>query len=175
MGVAGCGKSTVAEALARRIGADYVDGDSLHPKANIDKMAGGHPLSDSDRGPWLEAVGAVLRKDGTVVACSALKRAYRDIICRSAGRSDPVTFLYLRGDRELLKARMEARTRHFMPVSLLDSQLETLEEPGPDENAVAIDIHRTVPDIVKTFLEAIGPLSARDQSARIQAPGAASA
>lgn len=151
MGVAGCGKSTIAEFLARRIGAKYVDGDTLHTQANIDKMASGHPLDDADRRPWLETIGAVLKTDKTVVACSALKRAYSDIIRENAGAE--VTFLYLKGDRDLLRERMASRTRHFMPVSLLDSQLATLEEPAPDENAITVDIDRTVPEIVETFLE----------------------
>ena len=153
MGVAGCGKSSVAALLAKRIGGRYVDGDTLHSQSNIDKMAAGIPLTDADRWPWLKTVGDVLKDEGTVIACSALKRAYRDVIREHAGAE--VTFLYLKGSREVLLERMATRQRHFMPVSLLDSQLQTLEEPGPDERAITIGIEPSVPEIVAEFVKII--------------------
>ncbi|WP_240758009.1 gluconokinase [Palleronia sediminis] len=146
MGVSGSGKSTIGEALAARLGRDYLDGDTLHPRANIDRMARGIALTDADRLPWLEQVGAALVPPGRVVACSALTRAYRDLIRARAGRE--VIFVYLRGRRETLARRMTRRTAHFMPVDLLDSQLATLQEPGPDERAVTVDIENGVDEIV---------------------------
>jgi gluconokinase len=137
MGVSGCGKSTIGRALAKRLEATFIDGDDLHPVFNIDKMRQGEPLTDADRAPWLDRVGARL-EPGTVIACSALKRAYRDTIRRAAG--GPVVFVYLRGAHETLAKRMRERTGHFMPYSLLEGQLEILEEPAGDELAVIADI-----------------------------------
>ncbi|NQD87925.1 glycosyl hydrolase [Paenarthrobacter sp. CM16] len=151
MGVAGCGKSTVGAALAERIGAGFLDGDSLHPQANIDKMASGTPLNDDDRAPWLAEIGRRFPASNSalVIACSALKRSYRDII-RSA---DPtVVFVHLHGTRELLNARMTARPGHFMPASLLDSQLATLEPLEDDEAGIVVDIAQSVEEIVKEAL-----------------------
>ena len=147
MGVAGCGKSTVGAALAERLGAGFLDGDSLHPQANIDKMASGTPLNDDDRAPWLAEIGRRFPASNSalVIACSALKRSYRDII-RSADPS--VVFVHLHGTRELLNARMTARPGHFMPASLLDSQLATLEPLQDDEAGVVVDIANSVEDIV---------------------------
>lgn len=127
MGVSGTGKSTVATALAEHFGWQLQEGDDLHPKANIAKMAGGQPLDDNDRWPWLQLIadwiGAHI-DSGTsgIVTCSALKRTYRDVL-----RRDGVVFVYLEGSEELLRGRMESRTGHFMPASLLTSQLQTLE------------------------------------------------
>ncbi|MEO3940417.1 gluconokinase, GntK/IdnK-type [Paenarthrobacter nicotinovorans] len=159
MGVAGCGKSTVGAALAERIGAGFLDGDSLHPQANIDKMASGTPLNDDDRAPWLAEIGRRFPASNSdlVIACSALKRSYRDII-RSA---DPaVVFVHLHGTRELLNARMTARPGHFMPASLLDSQLATLEPLQDDEAGIVVDIALTVEDIVKDVLAGLNGQSA---------------
>ena len=150
MGVSGCGKSRIGEAFAARIGADFIDGDSLHPKANIDKMRRGQPLDDSDRAPWLDSVADKLARGGTVVACSALKRKYRDRISAVAGA--PVMFLFLRGKRETLLARMAARPGHFMPVALLDSQLAALEPPADTELHLVTDIEQSVEQIIQTFL-----------------------
>lgn len=150
MGVAGCGKSLIGETFARVIGARFLDGDDLHPKANVEKMAQGDALDDADRAPWLERIGGALRHPGTVVACSALRRRYRDAIIDAAGA--PVTFLFLTGRRDTLLARMTLRDGHFMPVSLLDSQLATLEVPDPDEHCVTADIDAAPHDIVATFL-----------------------
>lgn len=156
MGVAGSGKTTIGEALARAIGAEYVDGDLLHPDANIAKMSAGIPLIDADRWPWLARVGEILKPGTTraIVGCSALKRAYRDFIIERAGA--PVLFIYLDGSRELISRRMRERTSHFMPTSLLDSQFATLEVPGKDENAIAIAIDAPLDRIVADITARIG-------------------
>jgi gluconokinase len=152
MGVAGSGKTTIGEALALAIGATYVDGDQLHPQANIAKMSAGIPLSDEDRWPWLAKVGETLRpgRATVIVGCSALKRVYRNFITESAGA--PVLFIYLDGSRELISRRMRERTGHFMPESLLDSQFATLEPPGANENAVAVAIDAPLDQIVKSII-----------------------
>lgn len=154
MGVSGCGKSTVGEALAHATGLAFVDGDNLHPRDNIAKMARGVPLDDGDRAPWLARVGARLAQgDETIIACSALKRSYRDAIRAHAGAS--VTFVYLRGRRDTLVERMRKRDGHFMPVRLLDTQLETLEEPDGDERVVVADIEMPLDDIVAALARKI--------------------
>ncbi len=160
MGVAGCGKSAVGAALAARLGATYLDGDDLHPQANIDKMSRGEALTDEDRWPWLTLVGQKLAApDGILIlGCSALKRRYRDHIRKEAGA--PVLFVHLAGSRKLIATRMAARAGHFMPASLIDSQFAALEPPGPDENAVTVDIDRPLERIVSdiaTHLEESGP------------------
>ena len=140
MGVSGCGKSTVGALLARELGAVFFDGDSLHPAANVEKMAAGIPLNDHDRRPWLEEVGRRFAAAGDsplVIACSALKRSYRDLI--RTGAAD-ATFVHLHGTAELLAARMSARSGHFMPPSLLASQLQTLEVLEADESGVVLDV-----------------------------------
>lgn len=139
MGVSGCGKSTVAPLLAQELGGTFLDGDDLHPEANLVKMASGTPLTDEDREPWLREVGARLASaSGTVViACSALKRSYRDLIRAAAPHT---AFVHLHGDRALLAERLTSRPGHFMPASLLDSQLATLEPLGPDEQSARFDI-----------------------------------
>jgi gluconokinase len=145
MGVSGCGKSTLGQAIADALHWRFVEGDALHPPANIAKMAAGLPLDDDDRRPFLEAVadGIAAEPDrGVVAACSALKRSYRDLIC---GRGGPAAFVLPILSREALAQRMTTRTGHFMPASLLDSQLATLERPGADETAVLIDGEASVP------------------------------
>jgi carbohydrate kinase (thermoresistant glucokinase family) len=141
MGVSGCGKSTLAQALADALGLHMVDGDDLHPSANVLKMRQGTPLRDEDRWPWLARIGQTLAQapaPGMVLACSALKRAYRDRIRTEAGG---VRFVFLHGDEALLRARLQARQGHYMPASLLDSQLATLEPPGADEpDVLAVDL-----------------------------------
>ena len=149
MGVSGCGKSLIGQRLATALGANFTDGDSLHPSANIAKMRRGEPLNDADRAPWLAQVGDTLRAGNTVVACSALKRAYRDQI--RARAAAPVTFLYLRGQRDTLLDRMSTRPGHFMPPALLDSQLATLEPPAPDEAHLTADIELTPAEIITLF------------------------
>ena len=150
MGVSGSGKTTVGAALADALGLPFVDGDELHPAANVAKMAAGIPLDDADRAPWLDAVGAVLAAGPVVVACSALKRAYRD---RLRAAAPALELVFLDGSRELLASRLVARPGHFMPASLLDSQLATLERPSPDERPVTVDIAAPVAEIVASLAE----------------------
>lgn len=140
MGVSGCGKSTVGALLAQSMGAEFLDGDSLHPRTNVEKMAAGTPLNDADRAPWLEEIGrrfAASADRPLVIACSALKRSYRDLI--RAGAAD-ARFIHLHGRADLLAARMAARPGHFMPSSLLASQLQTLEPLQADEDGLELDI-----------------------------------
>ena len=144
MGVSGCGKSTVGGVLAGRLGWDLGEGDDLHPQENVDKMAAGHPLTDTDRRPWLARVhGWIVEHVDAgqpgIITCSALKRSYRDLL-RADGVAPHVAFVHLHGEREQLLTRLRARQGHFMPTALLDSQLADLEAPGPDEQAVTIDI-----------------------------------
>ena len=140
MGVAGSGKTTVGKALAEATGIEFRDGDDLHPQSNIEKMSSGIPLTDEDRWPWLERVGATLAEaTGSIaVGCSALKRSYRDRIRQMA--KGPVTFVYLQGGKDLISRRMNVREGHFMPPSLVDSQFAALEPPAPDEDALTVDI-----------------------------------
>ncbi|MFD9893394.1 gluconokinase [Amycolatopsis sp. NPDC059027] len=153
MGVSGSGKTTVGTALAEELGVDYAEADSFHPQANIDKMTSGVPLTDEDRAPWLAAIAAWIRdhqKTGGVVTSSALKRRYRDVL-RTGGE---VWFLHLDGDRATLAERMKTRSGHFMPVSLLDSQLADLEPLEPDEPGRVFDIHESPAEIVEAGLAA---------------------
>ncbi|MFN4192527.1 MAG: gluconokinase [Tabrizicola sp.] len=146
MGVAGCGKSSVGESLAVRLGIPYRDGDDLHTPEAVEKMRAGIPLTDEDRWPWLDRVAGVLATQAPViVGCSALKRSYRDRI--RAGAGGPVRFVHLAGSRDVIAARMAKRTGHYMPTSLLDSQFATLEPPGPDE-ALTVDIDQPLAAIV---------------------------
>ncbi len=143
MGVCGCGKSTVGKSVADRFGCAFLEGDAFHPPANVAKMSSGQPLQDEDRWPWLDmlgmALGAATREQGSAVAaCSALKRVYRDRLTGAARM--PVRFVHLAGAPELLAARMAARTNHFMPPGLLDSQLATLEIPQAGEVALTLDV-----------------------------------
>jgi carbohydrate kinase (thermoresistant glucokinase family) len=146
MGVSGSGKTTIGRVLARRLGWLFLEGDALHPPENIAKMKAGHPLDDEDRAPWLAAVAARIdqwRDDGKcgVVACSALKRCYRDIII--GGRAD-VRLIYLEGSRALIGERLAQRHDHFMPASLLDSQFAALEPPDPEEDAITVSVDAPV-------------------------------
>ncbi|WP_315838123.1 gluconokinase [Bradyrhizobium prioriisuperbiae] len=168
MGVSGSGKSTVAEALARRTGFAIEDADAFHPQANIDKMHAGTPLTDDDRWPWLRAIAdAIDRKAETgwpvIIACSALKRSYRDVLVH--GRSD-VQIVYLRGTRNLIAARLAGRHGHFMPASLLDSQLAALEEPTPDEPVVTVDIDADVEIIVTNIIDRLALANAIKERSR---------
>ncbi|MBV9511165.1 MAG: gluconokinase [Caulobacteraceae bacterium] len=148
MGVSGAGKSTVGEALAHRLGWAFLEGDSLHPQANIAKMARGHPLNDADRAPWLEAIGDWIDRQASaggegVVACSALKRVYRDELRR--GRPQ-VRLIYLEGAIGLIGQRLRARRHAYMPPSLLRSQFADLEPPTPDEHALTVDFDLSIPE-----------------------------
>ena len=156
MGVSGCGKSTIGAAFAAAITCQFTDGDDLHPAANVAKMAAGQPLTDQDRAPWLVKVGQALQGGAgpVVIGCSALKRRYRDIIRAEAGH--PVMFLHLSGTRQVLLARMAARTGHFMPPSLLDSQFAALEPPESDEAAVTVDIDQAPDAILAQLLQGTG-------------------
>jgi gluconokinase len=150
MGVSGSGKTTVGVELAKALGWRFQEGDALHPAANVEKMRDAIPLTDEDRWPWLDAIAAVIdgwRATGEhgVLACSALKRSYRDVII--GGRGD-VALVYLQGSKQLIAARMAARHGHFMPVALLDSQFATLEEPGADERPIVVSIDQPAADIV---------------------------
>lgn len=152
MGVSGCGKSTVGSALAERLGVHFIDGDDLHPAANVAKMAGGIPLEDADRWPWLADIGRTLGDHsgrGLVVACSALKRIYRDVIRWEAPRT---VFVHAQGDRDLIHERMAARADHYMPATLLDSQLRILEPLADDERGIVLDIERPVDELVESVV-----------------------
>jgi len=149
MGVSGCGKSSVGIALADALGARFIDGDDLHPEANKAKMGAGIPLDDHDRWPWLDLVSNALAEDastftGTVIACSALKRSYRERILAGAPNT---FFIHLDGSREILQQRLGNRTGHFMPAALLDSQLATLEPLADDEPGAVIDIDQPISQI----------------------------
>ena len=155
MGVSGCGKSSVGAAVANELGMSYIDGDDLHPPENIAKMSRGIPLTDADRAPWLVRVGERLAafEGPVVIGCSALKRTYRDIVRDKAG--EPVCFLHLEGSRETLSERMATRSGHFMPVSLLETQLATLEPPGLDETAITADIDQPFEQLVDALVAKI--------------------
>lgn len=148
MGVAGCGKTLVGEALHSSIGLTFVDGDSLHPPANIQKMSAGIPLQDADRWPWLTLVGQRIGASSAPMAigCSALKRSYRDHIRLAA--DERIGFVYLAGERSVIEKRMQARQGHFMPTSLLDSQFATLEPLQDDEFGITINIDQPPARIV---------------------------
>lgn len=150
MGVTSTGKTETGGRIARTLGLPFVDGDDLHPPRNRRKMAGGTPLTDADRRPWLDRIGAVLAERPRVVACSALKRHYRD---RIRSKAPGTLFVHLHGPRDLIAWRMTRREGHFMPVSLLDSQLATLEPPGPDERAVRLDIRHPPRQLLATLIE----------------------
>ncbi|WP_429024049.1 gluconokinase [Bradyrhizobium sp. I1.14.4] len=154
MGVSGSGKSTVADRLAIRIGWRFEDGDSFHPPGNVAKMHSGQPLTDEDRRPWLRAIAAEIDRtcgirERAVIACSALKRAYRDILVH--GRDD-VRIVFLDGTQELVATRLGARKGHFMPPELLASQFRTLEPPTPDERPITVAIDRSVKTIVEDIV-----------------------
>jgi gluconokinase len=154
MGVSGSGKSTVAAELAKQLSWTFEDGDRFHPKSNVAKMSAGHPLTDEDRWPWLRAIAGeidrVCKAGGhVVIACSALKRAYRDILVH--GRGD-VRIVFLNGSQALIANRLAERKNHFMPPGLLDSQFKTLEPPQADENPITVSIDAPVETIVNNIV-----------------------
>jgi len=156
MGVSGCGKSTVAGILAGQLGWDLLEGDDLHPASNVAKMASGRPLTDEDRWPWLERIAEWMRehtaagKSG-IVTCSALKRSYRDVM-----RSDDVVFVHLDGSRQEIGDRLTMRLDHFMPPTLLNDQIATLEPPGDDEQKLTVGIGRPPGEEVAEIIQRLG-------------------
>ena len=157
MGVSGSGKTTIAVELQKVLGWPYVDGDDLHPPANVEKMRAGHPLNDQDRLPWLQAIAHWIDErlaagEPGIVTCSDLKRAYRQI---TIGDRKGVVLVYLKGDEKLIAGRIAQRAHQYMPPSLLRSQLDTLEEPGPDEHAVVVPVQGLVADTVAELLRRV--------------------
>jgi gluconokinase/shikimate kinase len=158
MGVSGSGKTTVAALLAGRLGWAFEEGDALHPQANVDKMSAGHALTDADRAPWLARIADWVDArldagENGIVTCSALKRSYRAVIDR---RGTGVVFVFLSGSRDIIATRLTARQGHFMPGSLLQSQLETLEPPGADEPAIEVEVGPAPGAIADAVLQALG-------------------
>ena len=154
MGVSGSGKSLIGAAFARALGVDFVEGDQYHSAENVRRMKVGIPLTDKDRETWLRSLAGRLReardaRNGLVIACSALKRSYRDVLRAEA---KDLRFVFLKGQRGLIAERLASRRGHFMPASLLESQLDTLEEPSPDENAWVCDITESPEILVATLV-----------------------
>jgi len=151
-GVSGAGKTTVGKLLARELGWSFIEADDFHPAANIEKMRSGHPLTDKDRWPWLEQLRQQIERsfsagENAVLACSALKRAYRDRL----RVSDEVKFVFLSGDYALVEKQLRSRHGHFMNAALLQSQFDDLEEPKADENVLTIELGRTPEEIVESI------------------------
>ncbi|HJS30516.1 MAG TPA: gluconokinase [Alphaproteobacteria bacterium] len=158
MGVSGAGKTTVGRLIATALNARFIEGDTFHPKANVDKMRRGLPLDDADRGPWLAALaealnGYVSRGETVVLACSALKRAYRNALRAGAPQA---RFVYLKGDQGQIAARLKERKGHYMPATLLASQFAALEEPAVDEGAIVADITDSPTAIARYAVDALG-------------------
>ena len=175
MGVSGCGKSTIGALLARRLRWEFEDADWLHPASNVDKMHDGIPLTDDDRRPWLDAVAAWIDKtrrsgEHAVVACSALKRRYRDILI--GARAD-VRLVYLKGEETLIARRIATRHEHFMPPTLLHSQFEALEEPGSDENPIVVSIEPRPREITEQIISALKTVEGAKppERASVRSPG----
>jgi gluconokinase len=161
MGVSGCGKSSVGVAISEALGLEFVEGDQLHPGSNVEKMSHGTPLTDEDRMPWLDVIGETMkatleRNEGIVVSCSALKRSYRDRL--RAAVDGNLFFVYLHGSKELLTRRMGERKGHFMPPSLLESQLAALETPTGEPGVATVDIDDTIDGIAKAALRDMSSL-----------------
>jgi len=158
MGVSGAGKTTIGEELAARLGWPFEEGDSLHPEANVAKMHAGIPLTDADRQPWLERVAAWIdaqraAKRPGIITCSALKRSYREVII---GDRPEVRLVYLRGGRDLIAEHLSGRKGHFMPASLLQSQIDTLEGPDPDEDPLIVDVGPSAAQVADEIIRQLG-------------------
>ncbi|HEU4826411.1 MAG TPA: ribose-5-phosphate isomerase RpiA [Dongiaceae bacterium] len=167
MGVSGSGKTTIAEDLVARLGWPFKEGDELHPEANVAKMHAGIPLTDDDRQPWLEAVASWIdhqraKKQPGIITCSALKRFYRQIVI---GDRPEARLVYLRGGRDLIAKRLSGRHGHFMPASLLQSQFDTLDEPGPEEDPLIVDIGPPAGQIAETIIRLLGSSATVSRSA----------
>lgn len=157
MGVSGSGKTTIAEELERVLHWPLIDGDDLHPPANVEKMRAGHPLNDADRLPWLQAIARwiddrLAAGEPGIITCSDLKRAYRDI---TIGNRKGVTLIYLHGEENLIADRINKRSHRYMPPTLLRSQFETLEEPTPDEHAIVVTVHGSIRDTVTELMNMV--------------------
>ena len=157
MGVSGSGKTTVAKALAERLDWPFQEGDSLHPPANVEKMSHGIPLTDADRWPWLDKVaawidGQIDKGQSGVITCSMLKRSYRDKVI---GTKPDVRLMFLDGDEDVLAERMAKRKNHYMPSSLLASQLAALERPMPEERPIVVDFEGSVDEVVEAALQLV--------------------
>lgn len=158
MGVSGSGKTTVAKGIAEAMGWEFAEGDDSHPTANVEKMAAGHPLTDEDRWPWLEAIGGWIDEHevtgaSATITCSALRGVYRDLLCK--GRRPGVRFCHIEADPSLIADRLTQRKGHYMPPSLLPSQLATLEPLAPDEPGVTVSAAATIDDAVESALAAL--------------------
>lgn len=153
MGVSGCGKSTLAALLAHKLNCEYRDADDMHPPANVQKMSAGEPLNDIDRGPWLQKICTYTMQQANkghtiVIACSALKHAYRDVL----NQAGAVQYVFLAGSKKIIAERMQSRAGHYMPESLLDSQINTLEDPSNEANVVTVQIDSTPQAILEKTL-----------------------
>lgn len=161
MGVSGSGKTSIGEGIAAYLNVHFIEGDALHPAANVEKMSKGIPLTDEDRWPWLEKIGgeiaaSLARGEGIAVSCSALKRVYRERLRAAAGGH--LYFIYLDGSKELLTKRMGERKGHFMPASLLESQLQILEIPTGEPHVVTVDIDDTIEGIVEASIKGLAAI-----------------
>ncbi len=167
MGVSGCGKSTVGAALANNLNLPFLDADDYHPASNVDKMSSGVALTDEDRWPWLSALSTAMVEEadktgGVIATCSALKRSYREYILEQVAR--PLMFIFLDGDRDTLYARMQQRCDHYMPASLLDSQLGTLEVPQDDEPAATFSVLISIDELVKQISDNLNSMQSSNNS-----------
>lgn len=164
MGVSGCGKTSVGERLSEALNCRFIEGDGLHPPANIEKMSAGIPLTDDDRWPWLDIIGGLIgdgvaRGERIIVSCSALKKIYRNRLRAAAGGR--LAFIFLEGSRAVFEKRMQARAGHFMPASLLDSQFAALEPPAGEPDVVTVDVDLPLASIVEKALAGLKDLPAR--------------
>ena len=158
MGVCGSGKTTIAKRIAESLGVPFIEGDQLHPKTNVEKMSNGIPLTDEDRWPWLGAIvmeceGVLREYDSVIVSCSALRQDYRHTLRQGAYDT---WFVYLRGSKALIEQRMAARSGHFMPSQLIESQFETLEEPCGETGVIAVDIDQPLAQLCLSVVQELG-------------------